>query len=156
MELQELYDSQQLLTTELSDKLEKTEKSLEESERSLLDLEERHKQANATIKEKEFIISNLLKSEKTLVERATELRAKLENAASLAPPALCCFFRLFLFGKSSPFSLFLSNFTLFPEAPSLSVLSFFSWTPHCLLSLSLSMSSFCFRLELPEGSSLFF
>ncbi|KAI4356104.1 hypothetical protein L6164_000151 [Bauhinia variegata] len=82
MELQELYNSQQLLSAELSDKLEKTEKSLEETERSLFDLEERHKQANATIKEKEFLISNLLKSEKAIMERAIELRAELENAAS--------------------------------------------------------------------------
>lgn len=82
VELQELYNSQQLLTAELSAKLEKTEKSLEETEQTLFDLEERHRQANATIKEKEFLISNLLKSEKELVERAIELRAELENAAS--------------------------------------------------------------------------
>ncbi|KAK4255008.1 hypothetical protein QN277_008071 [Acacia crassicarpa] len=82
LELQELYNSQQLLTAELSDKLEKTEKSLEETERSLFDLEEKHKQANAMIKEKEFLISNLLKSEKALVESAIELREELQNAAS--------------------------------------------------------------------------
>ncbi|KAE8038952.1 hypothetical protein FH972_011412 [Carpinus fangiana] len=82
MELQELNNSQQLLTAELSDKLEKTEKKLEETEHALFDLEEKHRQANATIKEKEFLISNLLKSEKSLVERAFELRAELENAAS--------------------------------------------------------------------------
>ncbi|KAF2300458.1 hypothetical protein GH714_013535 [Hevea brasiliensis] len=82
MELQELYNSQLLLTAELSEKLGKTEKKLEETENSLFDLEEKHKQANATIKEKEFLISNLLKSEKALVERAFELQAELENAAS--------------------------------------------------------------------------
>ncbi|KAL5765965.1 hypothetical protein ACOSP7_016582 [Xanthoceras sorbifolium] len=82
MELQELYDSQQLLTAELSEKLERTERKLEETERSLSDLEEKHRQANGTIKEKEFLISNLLKSEKALVERAFELRSELENAAS--------------------------------------------------------------------------
>ncbi|XP_015935673.1 kinesin-like protein KIN-5D [Arachis duranensis] len=82
VELQELYHSQQLLTAELSDKLERTEKSLEETQQSLFDLEERHKQANAKIKEKEYLISNLLKSEKALVERAIDLRAELENAAS--------------------------------------------------------------------------
>ncbi|KAK0606176.1 hypothetical protein LWI29_034875 [Acer saccharum] len=95
MELQELYNSQQLLTAELSENLERTEvhevtsfffiklqKKLEETECSLSDLEEKHRQANATIKEKEFLISNLLKSEKALVERAFELRAELENAAS--------------------------------------------------------------------------
>ncbi|XP_019436239.1 PREDICTED: kinesin-like protein KIN-5D isoform X2 [Lupinus angustifolius] len=82
MELQELYNSQQLLTAELSDKLEKTERSLQVTEQSLFDLEERHKQVNATIKEKEFLITNLLNSERALVERANELRAELENAAS--------------------------------------------------------------------------
>ncbi|KAB1226156.1 hypothetical protein CJ030_MR1G027815 [Morella rubra] len=82
MELQELYNSQQLLTAELSDGLEKTEKKLEETEHALFDLEEKHRQANATIKEKEFLIANLLRSEKALVEQAFELRAELENAAS--------------------------------------------------------------------------
>ncbi|CAN6692561.1 unnamed protein product [Malus baccata var. baccata] len=81
-ELQELYSSQQLLAVELSDKLEKTEKKLEETGHALYDLEDKHRQANATIKEKEFLIVNLLKSEKLLVGRAFELRAELENAAS--------------------------------------------------------------------------
>ena len=39
-----------------------SQKSLEEIEQSLFDLEEKHTQANAKIKEKEFQISNLLKS----------------------------------------------------------------------------------------------
>ncbi|VVA20799.1 PREDICTED: kinesin [Prunus dulcis] len=82
MELQELYSSQQLLTVDLSDKLEKTEKKLEETGNALFDLEEKHRQANATIKEKEFLIANLLRSEKSLVEHAFELRGELENAAS--------------------------------------------------------------------------
>ncbi|KAK4785739.1 hypothetical protein SAY86_002428 [Trapa natans] len=72
MELQELYNSQLQMTTNLSDKLEKTEQKLEEAENSLSDLEEKHMQANATIKEKEFLISNLLRSENALVERALE------------------------------------------------------------------------------------
>ncbi|KAI3514212.1 hypothetical protein L1887_12531 [Cichorium endivia] len=82
MELQELYNSQQLVNTNLTGKLERTEIKLQETEHSLLDLEERHRQANITIKEKEFIIFNLLKSEKALVERAFDLRAELENASS--------------------------------------------------------------------------
>ncbi|XWS53209.1 hypothetical protein CRYUN_Cryun11dG0138300 [Craigia yunnanensis] len=82
IELQELYNSQQLLTADLSEKLERTEKKLEEIENALFDLEDKHRQANATIKEKEFLISNLLKSEKALVEHAFELRTELENAAS--------------------------------------------------------------------------
>nr|XP_010937758.1 kinesin-like protein KIN-5A [Elaeis guineensis] len=80
--LQELYNSQQLLSAELSDKLEKTQKKLEDTEHALLDLEERYRQANATIKEKEYLISNLLKSEKALVEHVYELRSELDNAAA--------------------------------------------------------------------------
>lgn len=38
------------------------QKKLHETEHALFDLEERHRQANATIKEKEYLISNLLKS----------------------------------------------------------------------------------------------
>ncbi|KAK6926875.1 Kinesin motor domain [Dillenia turbinata] len=82
IELQETYNSQLLLTAELTDKLGKTEKKLEETEHVLYDLEEKHRQANATIKEKEYLISNLLRSEKALVDSAIELRAELENAAS--------------------------------------------------------------------------
>ncbi|CAF2074717.1 hypothetical protein Bca4012_089304 [Brassica carinata] len=82
IDLQELYNAQKLLTAELSEKLDKTEKKLEETEHSLFDLEEKYRQANATIKEKEFVISNLLKSEKSLVERAFQLRKELESAAS--------------------------------------------------------------------------
>ncbi|KAK9756698.1 hypothetical protein RND81_01G115500 [Saponaria officinalis] len=82
VELQGLYDSQRQLSAELGNKLEMTEKRLEETEHALSDLEEKHKQANATIKEKEYIISNLLRSEKALVDRAIELRTELESAAS--------------------------------------------------------------------------
>lgn len=80
--LQDLHNAQLLLTAELSEKLEKTQKKLENTEHALFDLEERYRQANATIKEKEFLISNLLRAEKALVERAFELRSELENAAS--------------------------------------------------------------------------
>ncbi|KAK9091117.1 hypothetical protein Sjap_015008 [Stephania japonica] len=59
----ELSNSQQLYTTELSEKLKKTQGELEETKSSLLDLEEKYGQAQTTIKEKEFLISNLLKSE---------------------------------------------------------------------------------------------
>uniref|UniRef100_A0A7N0UKJ5 Kinesin motor domain-containing protein n=1 Tax=Kalanchoe fedtschenkoi TaxID=63787 RepID=A0A7N0UKJ5_KALFE len=81
-ELQQFYDSEKLLTAELSEKLEKTEKKLEETEHVLSDIEEKYRQANATIKEKEYLISNLLKSEKALMERAFQLHAELKNAAS--------------------------------------------------------------------------
>ncbi|KAK6144516.1 hypothetical protein DH2020_021336 [Rehmannia glutinosa] len=90
-EVQELYNSQQQLTVELSDKLEKSEKKLQETEHALLDLEERHRQANATIKEKEYVISNLLKSEKALVERALELE---QNWRTLHQMSQICLPRL--------------------------------------------------------------
>ncbi|XP_077239637.1 kinesin-like protein KIN-5D [Tasmannia lanceolata] len=80
--LQELYNSQQLLTADLSEKLDKTQKKLEDTENALCDLEERYRHAISTIKEKEYLISNLLRSEKALVERAFELRSELENASS--------------------------------------------------------------------------
>ncbi|THU45600.1 hypothetical protein C4D60_Mb02t19700 [Musa balbisiana] len=80
--LQELYNSQQLLSAELSEKLKKTQKKLEDTEHAFFDLEERYRQANTKIKEKEFLIFSLLKSEKSLVEHAYELRSELENAAA--------------------------------------------------------------------------
>ncbi|KAL1544328.1 kinesin-like protein KIN-5D [Salvia divinorum] len=55
-ELLDLHNPQQQSTAELSDKLEKT-------------------------KQMEFLISNLLKSEKALIERALELRSELEDVA---------------------------------------------------------------------------
>jgi hypothetical protein len=42
--------------------LENLQKELGDTKDALLDLEERYKQAKCTIKEKEFLISNLLKS----------------------------------------------------------------------------------------------
>ncbi|KAF3787285.1 kinesin-related protein [Nymphaea thermarum] len=74
----------------MSEKIERMELDLEakdkrklvDIEHALSDLEERYKQANAIIKEKEYLISNLLRSEKALVERAIELRTELENATT--------------------------------------------------------------------------
>ncbi|KAG6489133.1 hypothetical protein ZIOFF_050391 [Zingiber officinale] len=90
--LQELYSSQKILSADLSVKLEKTQKKLVGTEHAYSDLEERYRQANSKIKEKEFLIINLLKSvldvflllqtEKALVEQAYDLRAELENTAA--------------------------------------------------------------------------
>ncbi|XP_064970827.1 kinesin-like protein KIN-5A [Musa acuminata AAA Group] len=80
--LQDLYNCQKLLSADLSDKLERTQKKLVDAEHALLDLEERYRKANSTIKFKEFLISALLKSEKALVEHAYELRSELENVAA--------------------------------------------------------------------------
>ncbi|MBA0807317.1 hypothetical protein Gohar_023129 [Gossypium harknessii] len=79
-EVQELYNSQQMLTADLSEKLGKTEKKLEETENALFDLEDKHRQANATIKEKEFLISNLLKSGELKYDLRKHLLSVLLNS----------------------------------------------------------------------------
>lgn len=82
VELKELYDAQKHLSTELGEKLEKTQKDLEDTRNALHDLEEKYNEAKSTIKEKEYVIFNLLNSEKSLVDCAYNLRAELENAAA--------------------------------------------------------------------------
>nr|CAB3463738.1 unnamed protein product [Digitaria exilis] len=64
VELKELYDAEQLLSAELGEKLGKTQKDLEDTKSALHDLEEKYNQAKSTIKEKEYVIFNLLKSER--------------------------------------------------------------------------------------------
>lgn len=82
VELKELYDAEQRLSAELGEKLGKTQKDLEDTKSALHDLEEKYNEAKSTIKEKEYVIFNLLKSEKSLVDCAYKLRAELENAAA--------------------------------------------------------------------------
>ncbi|KAG1337970.1 kinesin-like protein KIN-5A [Cocos nucifera] len=82
VELHDLHNSQKALSVELRDKLEKTQRKLEDTEHTLSDTEQRYRQAISTIKEKEYLISNLLKSEKALVGRACDLRTELENVAA--------------------------------------------------------------------------
>lgn len=80
-ELQGLYESQKLQSADLCNKLEITGKKLEDTEYALNDLEEKHRQLNYMLKEKEFIISNLLQSEKAIVEQTCGIRSELENTA---------------------------------------------------------------------------
>ncbi|XP_062203178.1 kinesin-like protein KIN-5A [Phragmites australis] len=80
-ELQGLYESQKASSADLSDKLQKLQKKMHETESTLVDLEERYMLANDTIKEKQYLIENLLKSEKVLVGEAQALRSELENTA---------------------------------------------------------------------------
>ncbi|KAL4560561.1 hypothetical protein LXL04_032714 [Taraxacum kok-saghyz] len=82
IDLQELLFNQQKLTSELSQKLENTERQLKETKKDVSDLKDKLKQANETAKEKENFILNLLGSEKTLTERAVALHSELENATS--------------------------------------------------------------------------
>uniref|UniRef100_A0ACD5XU16 Uncharacterized protein n=1 Tax=Avena sativa TaxID=4498 RepID=A0ACD5XU16_AVESA len=78
-ELQGLYDSQKVLSADLSDTLQTLQKKMQETECALTVLEEKYMQANSTIKEKEYLIDNLLKSEKALVGETHTLRSELEN-----------------------------------------------------------------------------
>ncbi|KAJ6969357.1 kinesin-like protein [Populus alba x Populus x berolinensis] len=82
--LQKLYDKQQTLTAELSEKLQMTQKDFEKTQNTLLEIEGKNRKANAMIKEKEHLISHLLQSEKSLTKQALELREELEHAASEA------------------------------------------------------------------------
>ncbi|KAI8013900.1 Kinesin-like protein KIN-5D [Camellia lanceoleosa] len=82
MELQELYINQQQLVEELREKLEITQREFEQTGQAMLDLEERYSQSNEKIKEKDYLIFNLLGSEKAMTEKALELHAELGNAAS--------------------------------------------------------------------------
>ncbi|KAI4991447.1 hypothetical protein ZWY2020_039818 [Hordeum vulgare] len=78
-ELQGLYDSQKVLSADLSETLQTLQKKMQETECALAVLEEKYLQANNTIKEKEYLIENLLKTEKVLVHEAHTLRSELEN-----------------------------------------------------------------------------
>ncbi|KAI3743404.1 hypothetical protein L1987_61113 [Smallanthus sonchifolius] len=82
LNLQELYFHQQKLTTELSQRLENAERELKESKKDVSKLKDKLKLANEMTKEKEYLILNLLGSEKTLTERAAVLHSELENATS--------------------------------------------------------------------------
>nr|GEX98139.1 kinesin-like protein KIN-5D isoform X2 [Tanacetum cinerariifolium] len=82
MDLQELLFHQQKLTSELSQRLENTERQLYESKQDVSSLKDKLRHASDTAKEKEYLILNLLGSEKTLTEKAVELHSELENATS--------------------------------------------------------------------------
>ncbi|KAJ9559081.1 hypothetical protein OSB04_013695 [Centaurea solstitialis] len=82
MDLQELFFHQQKLNTELSQKLENTERKLQQRKQDIVNLKNQLGQADDTTKEKEYFILNLLGSEKTLTERAVELHRELEDATS--------------------------------------------------------------------------
>ncbi|CAN0926747.1 Kinesin-like protein KIN-5D [Linum grandiflorum] len=84
MEVQSLSDNQQHQIAELGGKLQKTQNELQETHRTMLDMEARQRKALAVIKERECLISNLLQSEKALTDQALTLRDELEGAAKEA------------------------------------------------------------------------
>ncbi|KAL7261959.1 hypothetical protein ACSBR1_000368 [Camellia fascicularis] len=60
----------------------KNKRGFEQTRQAMLDLEESYSQSNEKIKEKDYLIFNLLGSEKVMTEKAFELHAELGNAAS--------------------------------------------------------------------------
>ncbi|KAL8129765.1 hypothetical protein V2J09_018920 [Rumex salicifolius] len=77
----ELYLSEQERKLDLEAELKDSKRELENTKKALQTLEEKYKQTILQLKEKDFIISKLLHSENSLIERAKELRSNLENAS---------------------------------------------------------------------------
>ncbi|KAM3341057.1 kinesin-like protein KIN-5D [Capsicum galapagoense] len=84
IELQDRYDYQRQLTADLTEQLEITRSELKnvQAEQAINDLEMKYTQAKETIQEKDYLVSNLIKSEKAMTDKALELRAEVENAES--------------------------------------------------------------------------
>ncbi|KAL4198691.1 hypothetical protein AMTRI_Chr03g141330 [Amborella trichopoda] len=81
-EFQELYSSEQEQKLGLQNDLIQTKMKFESTEKTLEELQEDYRIANCTIKEKELIISDLLRSEKSLFEHAVSLRGELADASN--------------------------------------------------------------------------
>ncbi|KAG8500871.1 hypothetical protein CXB51_002909 [Gossypium anomalum] len=77
----ELYLTEQEQRLDLESVLKDCKVNLEKTRTELLDLQENHRAAVLTLKEKEFIISKLLCSENSLIQRAKELRSDLQHAS---------------------------------------------------------------------------
>ncbi|KAK4342960.1 hypothetical protein RND71_038776 [Anisodus tanguticus] len=82
IELQDLYDYQRQLTANLTEQLERTRRELKNAEQAFNDLETKYTRAKETIQEKDYLVSDLIKSEKAMTDKALELRAEVENAES--------------------------------------------------------------------------
>ncbi|XP_043713441.1 kinesin-like protein KIN-5B [Telopea speciosissima] len=77
----ELYLTEQEQKLDVESVLKECKTNLESSKKDFEGLQEQHRTTISTLKEKEFIISNLLHSENSLIERAKELRANLQYAS---------------------------------------------------------------------------
>ncbi|XP_022748299.1 kinesin-like protein KIN-5B [Durio zibethinus] len=77
----ELYLTEQEQKLDLESDIKDCKINLEKNRKELLDLQENHRAAILTLKEKEFIISKLLYSENSLIERTKELRTDLQHAS---------------------------------------------------------------------------
>ncbi|XP_017977805.1 PREDICTED: kinesin-like protein KIN-5C [Theobroma cacao] len=79
-ELQDKYVAQVQQCSDLSGKLETTEKNLNETSKLLANSEEELKKCHYVLREKEFIISEQKKAENALAHQACVLRSDLEKA----------------------------------------------------------------------------
>ncbi|KAF5823551.1 putative plus-end-directed kinesin ATPase [Helianthus annuus] len=77
----ELYESEQERSSSLERDLNHCKENLEKSNKALLDIQGKHKEAMLMLKKKDFFISKLLDSENCLVEHAKGLRNKLHDAS---------------------------------------------------------------------------
>ncbi|EEF29376.1 kinesin-like protein KIN-5B [Ricinus communis] len=77
----ELYLTEQEQKLDIQSDLKECKLNLEKSKKELSDLQENHRIAISTLKIKEFIISKLLCSENSLIERAKVLRTDLQTAS---------------------------------------------------------------------------
>ncbi|XP_054817526.1 kinesin-like protein KIN-5B [Prosopis cineraria] len=78
----ELYQKEQEQKLDLECELKDCRVNLEKTSSALHDLQENYSQVVSTLKEKEFTISKLLKSETCLIERAKELCTDLQDASN--------------------------------------------------------------------------
>ncbi|CAD6210663.1 unnamed protein product [Miscanthus lutarioriparius] len=76
-----LYQGEQECRLDLESQNKDLKVNLETWKRKFLDLQEVHCRANTSLREKDFIISDLLHSEHLILERAKDLRNTLENAS---------------------------------------------------------------------------
>ncbi|KAF0904224.1 hypothetical protein E2562_032999 [Oryza meyeriana var. granulata] len=76
-----LYLAEQEHRLDLESQNKDLKMNIENCKKEYLDLEEAHSRADISLKEKDFIISNLLRAEHLIIERAKDMRGALENAS---------------------------------------------------------------------------
>ncbi|KAL6649688.1 hypothetical protein ACP70R_013912 [Stipagrostis hirtigluma subsp. patula] len=76
-----LYLAEQERSLDMESQKKELKITLESWKEKFVDLQEAHSRANILLKEKDFIISNLLCAEHLILERAKDMRSTLENAS---------------------------------------------------------------------------
>ncbi|KAM0948242.1 putative plus-end-directed kinesin ATPase [Dioscorea sansibarensis] len=81
LKFQELYQAEQERNLDMESEIQKCKESSEENKKALQDLQGVYNMTNLMLKEKEFIISNLLQSESAILQRAKQMHSNLESAS---------------------------------------------------------------------------